>query len=318
MKPKYKVLLYQPIHRQGTELLKKKCDVIYAASKAEKDLAMQVKDVDAIIFRGSGEVTRTIIESALKLKVIGKHGVGLNAIDLETAKKRGIKVVNTPTANFQSVAEHFVALAIMLAKKIKIMQRILESGNWPKKTELIGTELKGKNLGVMGFGWVGRQTARICKNGFGMNVCYFDKITNPETEKELGAKRVDPVTLFSTSDFISINLPLFPETRHMVNVDLIKHMKTTAFLINMARGPVWKEADVLKALQENRIAGAGSDVFEKEPVTADHPLLKMDNFVGTPHIGAHTEESAAKASMVAEDILAVLEGREPKFPVIMS
>jgi len=204
----------------------------------------------------------------------------------------------------------------MLAKKIKLMQRLLESGNWPAKTELIGTELHRKKLGVMGFGWVGRQTARICKNGFDMKVVYFDKIANPETEKELDAKRLDPATLFSASDFISINLPLLPETRHMVNADLIKHMKPTAFLINMARGPLWKEEDVLKALQENRIAGAGADVFEKEPVAAGHPLLKMDNFVGTPHIGAHTKESAAKASMVAADVLAILEGREPQFPVI--
>jgi D-3-phosphoglycerate dehydrogenase len=304
------------MHQQGTELLEKKCDIVYAASNAEKDLVLQVKDVDAIIFRGSGQVTKTIIESASQLKVIGKHGVGLNAIDLETARRRGIKVVNTPTANFQSVAEHFVALAIMLAKKIKLLQRRLESGNWPAKTELIGTELKGKILGVMGFGRAGKQTARTCKNGFSMKVSYFDKIASPETEKELDAERTDPVTLFSTSDFISINLPLFRETRHMVNADLIKHMKPTAFLINMARGPVWKEEDVLRALQENKIAGAGSDVFEQEPASADHPLLKMDNFVGTPHSGARTEESAAKASMVAEDVLAILEGREPKFSVM--
>ncbi|MEW6671955.1 MAG: hydroxyacid dehydrogenase [Thermodesulfobacteriota bacterium] len=313
---KYKVLLYAPMHRQGTELLKKKCDLIYAASTLEKDLVDQARDVDAIIFRGSGEVTKAIIESAVKLKVIGKHGVGLNAIDLDAARKCGVKVVNTPAANFQSVAEHFVALAIMLAKKIKLMQRALEAGNWSGGRKLIGTELCGKNLGVLGFGRIGQQTARICNNGFGMNVFYHDKAAYPKTEKELGAKRLDPATLFSVSDFISINLPLFPETRHMVNADLIHHMKPTAFLINMARGPIWNEKDVLTALQENRIAGAGSDVFEKEPAAADNPLLKMDNFVGTPHSAAHTEESAAKASMVANDVLAVLEGREPEFPVV--
>jgi len=313
---KYKVLLYAPVHSQGTELLKEKCDLIYAVSLEEKDLVAQVKDVDAILFRGSGAVTKAIIESAPKLKVIGKHGVGLNAIDLVTAKKCGVRVANTPTANFQSVAEHFVVLAIMLAKKIKLMQRALESGNWSAGHKIIGTDLHGKNLGVMGFGRIGQQTARICKNAFGMNVFYQDKIAHPETEKELTAKRLDPAALFSKSDFISINLPLFPETRHLVNADLIKHMKPTAFLINMARGPIWNEEDVLKALQENRIAGAGSDVFEKEPAAADNPLLKMDNFVGTPHSAAHTEESAAKASMVAEDVLAILEGREPRFPVI--
>jgi len=313
---RYKVLLYAPMHSKGTELLKKSCDVVYALSTEERDLVAQVKDVDAIIFRGSGEVTKSIIESAANLKVIGKHGVGLNAIDLETARRCGVRVVNTPAANFQSVAEHFVALAIMLAKRIILMQRALERGDWSSGRKLIGTELYNKNLGVMGFGRIGQQTARICKNGFSMNVSYFDKISYPETERELEAERLDPSALFAESDFISINLPLFPETRHMVNAGLINLMKPTAFLINMARGPVWKEADVLEALQENRIAGAASDVFEKEPATADNPLLKMDNFVGTPHSAAHSEESAAKASMVASDVLAVLEGREPQFPVL--
>ena len=214
------------------------------------------------------------------------------------------------------MAEHFVGLAIMLTKKFKQMQRAIESGNWSAGRKFIGTELYGKNLGVMGFGRIGQQTARICKSGLGMNVFYHDNIAFPETEKELSAKRLDSVALFSESDLISINLPLLPETCHIINADLIKHMKPSAFLINMARGPVWKEEDVLKALQENRIAGAGSDVFEKEPAAADNPLLQMDNFVGTPHSAAHTEESAAKASMIASDILAVLEGREPEFPVV--
>jgi len=317
MGARFKVLLYGAIHKQGTELLEKHCEVIYAKSREEKDLIHQVQDVDAIIYRGSGGgVTKAIIESAPKLKVIGKHGVGLDAIDLEAAKKCGVKVVNTPAANFQSVAEHFVVLAIMLAKKVKLMQRALEAGDWATGRKLIGTELYGKTLGVLGFGRIGQQTARICKNGFKMKVLCHDKIAYLETEKELDAKRMDPAGLFAESDFISINLPLFPETRHMVNTDLIKLMKPTAFLINVARGPVWKEADVLKALQENKIAGAAADVFEKEPATGDNPLLKMDNFVGTPHSAAHSEESAAKASMVAGDVLAILENREPQFPLV--
>ena len=127
---KYKVLMYGKMHRQGTELLEQKCDLIYAVSRDEKDVLAQVTDVDAIMARSGGEVTKAIIESAPKLKVIGKHGVGLNTIDLETARKCGVTVVNTPVANFQSVAEHFVGLAIMSAKKIKLMQQALESGNW--------------------------------------------------------------------------------------------------------------------------------------------------------------------------------------------
>jgi len=169
---------------------------------------------------------------------------------------------------------------------------------------------------VLGFGRIGQQTARICKNGFGMPVLYFDQLAFGEAEKELAASRVDEKTLFKKADFISVNLPLVPETRHFVNADLLNLMKPTAFLINMARGPIWQEADVVAALQEKRIAGAGSDVYEVEPITADNPLLKLENFVGTPHMSAHTEEAMIRMSMVARDVLAVLEGREPAYPAI--
>ena len=149
-----------------------------------------------------------------------------------------------------------------------------------------------------------------------MSVLYFDPIEFPEAENELAARRVEAKALFRAADFISVNMPLLPETRHFVNADLVKLMKPTAILINMARGPVWNEADVVAALQENRIAGAGSDVYEVEPITTDNPLLKLDNFVGTPHMSAHTEEAMIRMSMVAEDVLRVLEGKEPAYPFL--
>ncbi len=312
---KFKVLLYAPMHRKGTELLEQKCDLIYPKSREEKDLIDQVSDVDAIIFRGSGSLTKAIIESAPRLKVIGKHGVGLNAIDLETARKRGIKVVNTPTANFESVAEHFIVLALILAKKVRPMMKALEEGQWREGNRIIGTDLHGKTLGIMGFGRVGQRIGYICHRGFDMEVFYYDRVNYPEAEKGLKAKRIDKEELFSKSDFISINLPLLPETRHLVNADLLKLMKPTSFLINLARGPVWKEEDVVRFLRDKRIAGVGSDVYEVEPAVPDHPLFKLDNFVGTPHSAAHTDDSQAKSSMVASDVLAILEGREPQFPV---
>jgi D-3-phosphoglycerate dehydrogenase len=148
-----------------------------------------------------------------------------------------------------------------------------------------------------------------------MPVLYFDIVSYPEAEKELHAKRVDKQQLFRESDFISINLPLVPQTRGLVNADLIKLMKPTAFLINVARGPIWNEKDVVRALAEKWIAGAGSDVFESEPTPANNPLFQFENFVGTPHMAAHTEESMMRSSLVAQDILAVLEGRKPRFPV---
>lgn len=316
MQPRFKVLLYEQMHREGTGLLEEKCDVTYARSHAETDLLDQVSDVDAIIIRANGAVSEKIIAAAPGLKVIGRHGVGLDAIDLEAAKKRGIRVVYTPQANKESVAEHFVALALMLAKKIRPADIALRDCNWQARYELIGTELRGKTLGVLGFGRIGRQTARICRYGFDMRILYYDPIEFPAAEKEIDAARVDQKTLFKTSDFVSINMPLLPETKHFVNADLLKLMKPSAFLINMARGPIWKEADVVTALEENWIAGAGSDVYEIEPVSPDNPLLAMDNFVGTPHMSAHTEEAMVRMSLVARDVLSVLEGQDPQYPVL--
>lgn len=316
MAKKFKVLLYESMHQAGTALLEEKCHVIYARSYDENVLIDQVADVDAIIIRANGAVTEKIIEAASKLKIIGRHGVGLDAIDLAAAKKRGVKVVYTPQANKESVAEHFVALALMLAKKIRLADIALRDCNWQARYELIGTELRGKILGVLGFGRIGQQTARICHFGFGMPIVYYDPLGYPEAEKELDAMQVDEKTLFAKADFISINMPLLPQTQHFVNAKLLELMKPTAFILNMARGPVWNEADVVKALQENWIAGAGSDVYEVEPVTADNPLLKLDNFVGTPHMSAHTEEAMIRMSMVARDVLCVLEGKDPEYPFV--
>lgn len=315
MGKRFKVLLYESMHQEGTALLEEKCDVLYAGSYNENELIDQVSDVHAIIIRANGSVTKEIIEAAPKLKVIGRHGVGLDAIDIEAARKRGIRVVYTPQANRESVAEHFVAFALILAKRLRLADIALRECNWPARYELIGTELRGKTLGVLGFGRIGQQTARICRFGFDMNVLYYDPLAFPEAENELDALRVDKEALFKKADFISINMPLLPHTRHFVNADMLNLMKPGAILINMARGPVWNEADVVAALQSNRIAGAGADVYEVEPVTPDNPLLKLDNFVGTPHMSAHTEEAMIRMSMVAKDVLCILEGKDPEYPV---
>jgi len=290
--------------------------VAYAQSLDPEYLLEQTRDVDGIIIRANGAVTRPIIESASRLKVIGRHGVGVESVDLVAAKEHGIAVVYTPAANTQSVAEHFIALALMLAKKLRLGDIALRAGNWKARYELVGTELCGKTLGIVGFGRIGQQTARTCHMSFEMPVLYYDVVAYPEMEMELGAKAIDLKQLFAEADFISINLPLVPQTRGLINSDLLKLMKPTAFLINMARGPVWNESDVVKALKENWIAGAGSDVYEVEPAPSDNPLFALNNFVGTPHMAAHTEESLIRMSVtVSCDVLAVLEGREPDFPV---
>lgn len=315
MHPKPKVLLYEPIHEQGTKLLEEKCQIVYAHSLEEEDLIQSVRDVDAIIIRFNGRVSRRIMEAAPRLKVIGRHGVGLENVDLKAAKELGIKVVYTPQANSVGVAEHFVGLALALAKNIPPANQAVREGKWGVRRELKSTELRGKTLGVLGMGRIGQETAKICRYGFGMEVIYFDIRSYPNVERELGATRKDLEDLFKESDLISINLPLLPTTRHLVDRRLLNLMKPTAFIINVARGPIWKEEDLAEALKRRTIAGAASDVFEEEPPSPSNPLLALDNFVATPHSAAHTEESLIRMSMVAQDILRVLEGREPEYPV---
>jgi D-3-phosphoglycerate dehydrogenase len=315
MGSKFKVLLYETMHAEGTRLLAEKCELVYAKSFEEAHIVSLVHDVDAIVIRANGAVSREIITAAPRLKVIGRHGVGLDGIDLDAAGERGVRVVYTPIANTESVAEHFVALALMLAKKMRLGDIALRQGNWKARYELIGTELRGKTLGILGCGRIGQQTARICHYGFAMPVVYYDVVGYPQVESGLGAVRAEMEEVCRRADFVSINLPLLPDTRGRVNADLISHMKPSAFLINMARGPIWNETDVLDALKSGRIAGAGSDVFESEPALPGNPLFAMDNFVGTPHMSAHTDEGMSRMSLVASDVLAVLEGRKPEFPV---
>lgn len=315
MAPRHKVLLYEAMHQAGTQLLEKSCDVVYAQSFDESHIISLVKDADAVVIRANGAVSRAVIEAAPNLKIIGRHGVGLDGIDLAAAREHNVPVVYTPTANTESVAEHFAGLALTLAKRMRLADIALREGRWQARYELIGSELHGKTLGVLGFGRIGRQTARICHNGFEMPVVYYDVVDYPDVEAELGAKRMSMEDVCRQADFISVNLPLIPATKGCINKDLIGLMKPTAFLINMARGPIWNEADVTRALKDGRIAGVGSDVYEVEPVNPDNPLLQMEMFAGSPHMSAHSEEAMIAMSMVAEDVVAVLEGREPKFPV---
>ena len=316
MAKKFNVLLYEKMHEVGTRLLEEKCIVTYAKSLDEKYLKEAVKDMDAVIIRANGAITRNIIDANPNLKVIGRHGVGLDAIDLAAAKDAGVKVVNTPVANTVSVAEHFMALTLNLAKRIQRANVALKKGEWHARHTLVPFELNNKKLGVCGFGKIGQQIARMCKNGLNMEVLYHDVVDWPDIERELSAKKVDIEQLFKESDVVSINLPLLESTKQCINKSLLQLMKPTAILVNMARGPIWKEEDVYHALKNKLIAGVGSDVFEIEPATKDNPLFSLDTFVGTPHMSAHSEEAMIKMSLVAEDVLNVLEGRAAEFPVV--
>ena len=312
---KYKVLLYEDIHEEGKAILKDKTDLFFTKNLEESYLIQQAKEIDGIIVRANGKVTRKMMEAAPKLKVIGRHGVGVENIDLEAATERGIWVVNTPDANDISVAEHFFGVALMLSKMLKKGDLSLREGRWEARYQYIGKELHGKTLGILGFGRIGKAVGRIGHNGFNMRVLYYDTVKYEGIEKEIKAEQVGLEEILSQSDFISINLPMVPATKGLIGEKNFNLMKPTAYIINLARGPIWDEKALYKILKEGRIAGAASDVFEVEPAAKDHPLLQLENFIGTPHSAAHTEEALKRMSLVAVDILRVLEGKEPVYPV---
>jgi D-3-phosphoglycerate dehydrogenase len=310
-----KILLYEDMHEAGKNLLRERGEILFAKSLDEACLMEEVKECDGIIIRANGKVSRRVIESAPRLKVIGRHGVGVENIDLDTATKKGIWVVNTPDANDISVAEHFFGLALNLSKILKKADVALREGRWEARYEYIGRELHGKTLGVLGFGRIGRAVGRIGHQGFDMKVLYYDALRYEETEKEIGAKKVSLEEVLSQSDFISINLPMLPSTEGLLEEREFGLMKPSAYIINLARGPIWDEKALCAALEEGRIAGAGTDVFETEPTPKDNPLFRLENFIATPHMAAHTEEALRRMSLVAEDVLCVLEGKVPVYPV---
>jgi len=312
---KFRVLLYEDMHEEGKAILTEKAEIVLAEHPDEAYLMDRVKDVDGIIVRGNGKVTRKLMASAPRLKVIGRHGVGVENIDLEAATEKGIWVVNTPEANNHSVAEHFFGLALMLSKMLKKGDLALREGRWQARNEYIGHELHGKTLGILGFGQIGKAVGRVGHKGFDMKILYYDTLRYEATEKELNAEKVGLQEILSRSDYLSINLPENPETTGLIKEKEFGLMKPTAFVLNLARGPIWDEKALYTALRERRIAGAASDVFEVEPARKDHPLLQLDNFIGTPHMGARTEEALKRMSRVAVDILIVLEGKEPVYPV---
>jgi D-3-phosphoglycerate dehydrogenase / 2-oxoglutarate reductase len=310
------VLLYEPIHSKAVELLEQHAVVRMASSLEEGALLQIVPDVEGIIIRANGKVTRRLMQAAPRLKVVARHGTGVEAIDRRAAAELGIAVVNTPEANVESVAEQCVAMMINLAKRIVQADKVFRGGEWEARYRLTGIELFGKALGVIGIGRIGYRVAEICHLGFNMPVLYYDVIPSSRAEASLGAVRVELDDLLSRSDFVSIHLPLIPATRHLIGADALRKMKPGAYLINSSRGPVVDQDALIQALQQGWIAGAGLDVFDPEPLPTDSALLRLDNVVVTPHMAAHTDEALLRMAMVVEDVIAVIEGRPPKNPVL--
>lgn len=262
-------------------------------------------------------VTRAQIAAAPRLKVIGKHGIGVNNIDVVAAREKNIQVVYTPTANVNSVAELIVTLMLGLARKLPLNASLLRAGaTRSAPPEVTGVELYGKSLGLVGLGRISQRTADICRNGFGMHVAAYDPFAPAARFDELGIVRHEKLEeLLAASDAMAICVPYSPQTHHLVGAAQLMHCRPGAILINTARGGVVDEVALADALREGRLFGAACDVFETEPPRPDHPLLALPNFIGSLHVGAATEEALLRVgNAVVNDVLAVLRGEAPEFP----
>jgi len=298
-----RVLIAESIADAGVELLREHYEVDVGLNG---DLADQIGGYDAIVIRSATKLTAEVLERADRLKVIGRAGVGVDNVDVETATRRGIVVANAPESTVVSAAEHTIGLLLALSRNIPQAYAALKEGRW-ERGRYGGIELEGKTLGVLGFGRIGQQVARRAL-GLGMRIVAYDPFVAKERFRELGAERVEaPEDVYGAADFLTLHLPLTDETRGSLGKQAFGQMKDGVRVINAARGELVDEAALLEALHSGKVAAAALDVFSAEPYTG--PLLELDNVIVTPHLAASTEEAQDRAGLiVAEQVAAALEG----------
>jgi D-3-phosphoglycerate dehydrogenase len=316
MAKKFKVFIPEPEWEEAHKILEEIAEVkigVPGKIYTEDLLIEELRDADAVIITSQQHITRKVIESAKRLKVIVKYGSkpGIDDVDLQAATEKGIVVCYTPNANSDSVAEHAITLILSALKKMHITSRRLkEEGKWREKG-LLGYELLGKTVGIIGLGNIGRKVAEKLKS-FGAKILACDPYVSKDIADQMNAKLVDLETLLANSDIVTIHASLTEKTVHLIGEKELNLMKKNAIIVNTARGAIIDEKALIKALKSGTIAGAALDVFEEEPPKPDNPLLKMDNILVTPHFASCTYEVFQReAFMATEEVLRVLRGMKP-------
>ena len=302
------VLICDHVNPTLKEILEKNgLKVTYEPEITPEQIAEKIGNFQVVVVRGRTKLSRELIEKADKCKIIARVGVGLDNIDEEAAKEKNIRVINAVEGATTAVAELVIGLMLSMAREIPRADREIRNGNWIKK-ELMGSELKGKYLGIVGLGNIGKRLGRLAR-ALNMNIIGYDVIPiDDEFSKEVGLMKADLGTLLSSADYVSLHVPLLDSTHHMINAEKLKLMKNTARIINTSRGGVIDEEALYNSLKEGNIAGAALDVFEVEPATGNR-LTTLPNFIATPHMGAQTKEAQLlAANIIAEKIIQVLRG----------
>lgn len=306
-----KVYLSEYIFPEAEALLRSRAEVV--------DDLEQLETLDAMIIR-TADVTREMISRAKNLKVIGKHGVGCNTIDLEAAKEYGIPVINTPSANTNSVAELIVGLMLNISRNIAVCDAQCKGTGFERiaPPEMTGMELTGKTVGLVGMGNIARRAGEILKNGFGVKLLGYDPYCSAEQADAYGIQKYENLEeMLEVSDIVNISVPLTKSTANMISGDVFSHFKKNAILINAARGGIVNEDDLYTALKNGDLRAAACDAFVQEPPNGTNKLMSLQNFCATPHIGANTEEALERMGMeVVQEILDILEGKNPVHRVV--
>mgnify|MGYP000934666697 FL=1 len=302
------VLICDQVNPTLNEILEKNgLQITYEPEITPEQIAEKIGSYEVVVVRSRTKITKDLIQRADKCKIIARVGVGLDNIDQDAAKEKNIRVINAVEGAMNAVAELVIGLMLSLAREIPRADREVRNGNWIKK-ELMGTELRGKYLGIVGLGNIGKRLGRLAKS-FNMNIIGFDVMPiDEEFSKEVGLMKADLGTLLASADYVSLHVPLLDSTKHMINAEKITTMKSTARIINTSRGGVIDEDALYDALKNGNLGGAALDVFEIEPATSNK-LRELPNFISTPHMGAQTKEAQSlAANVIAEKIIQILRG----------
>ena len=311
------VLVNKPIQEAALERLWGEVNVLTPYNASTNELLELLPQAHGIILCFGFDMGGAEMDLAENLEVIGRHGAGLDSVDLAAASERGIPVVFTPYGPTQSTAEHALLLILATARRLPQLDRAARSGDFAirERPDAMGCELGGKALGVVGFGRIGQSLAQMCRDALNMSIYVFDPYLDPEAVSAWGGVYVeDLIELAGQVDIISVHSPLTAETYHLIDRRVIRAMKPGALLINAARGPVLDEKALIEALQDGHLGGAGLDVYDPEPPGTDNPLFELDQVVLTPHVASFTQEGRQRMSLtVVEEVLRALRGERPQY-----
>ena len=302
------VLICDQVNPRLNEILEKNgLQITYEPEITPEQIEEKIGNFEVVIVRSRTKITKDMIAKADKCKIIARVGVGLDNIDQVAAKEKDIRVINAVEGAMNAVGELVIGLMLSLAREIPRADREVRNGNWIKK-ELMGTELRGKYLGIIGLGNIGKRLGRLAK-ALNMNIIGYDVVPiDEEFSKEVGLMKADLGTLLASSDYVSLHVPLLDSTKHLINAEKMDTMKNTSRIINTSRGGVIDEDALYEYLKDGKLGGAALDVFEVEPATSNK-LTSLPNFISTPHMGAQTKEAQSlAANVIAEKIIQILRG----------